>query len=137
VAVATLGVAEGFLMERLRRLAVALFERDRHDRLDATGRPAVPSEREHEPLVADDLAIDAAEPALAVLLGLDHRAVGAAHAKVHLDVGAREPLGAHPVFHVLGVGPQREHGRRRSVERARDQELVIGESCGHRASPFF
>jgi hypothetical protein len=35
MAVATLDIAEGFLMEGLDGLAVAFFERDRHKHLDA------------------------------------------------------------------------------------------------------
>jgi hypothetical protein len=67
VAVAALGIEEGPLVEGLDRLAALLFEGDCDKRLDARGRAViVPSECENEPLVLDDLAIDAAEPVLAM-----------------------------------------------------------------------
>src|SRR5215831_19926596 len=80
MAVAALGTEEGPLVEGLDRLAALLFQGDRDERLDARGRAVIPSERENEPFVLDDLAIDAAEPVLAMRRRRDHRAVGTADA---------------------------------------------------------
>ena len=64
--VAALGAEEGRLVEDLQGLAVALFETDRHQGLELGRRPCVPGEGEDQPAVRLDLAVDAAEPAVAV-----------------------------------------------------------------------
>src|SRR5258708_22111366 len=102
MAVAALDIEEGPLMEGLDRLAALLFEGDRDERLDARGRAViVPGERENEPLVRDDLALDAAEPVLATRRRRDHRAVGTAGAEVGRYLGAGEIRPAHPPRPIL------------------------------------
>src|SRR5439155_16761044 len=109
VAVAALGIEEGPLVEGLDRLAALLFEGNRDKCLDARGRAViVPGERENEPLVLDNLAIDAPEPVLAVGRRRDHCAVGTADAEVDLCLGAGEIRRAHPALHVFRLGPERK-----------------------------
>lgn len=119
-------------MEGLDRLAAFLFEGDGHKHLDARGWTViVPSKRENEPFVLDDLAIDAAEPVLAMRGRRDHRAVGAADAEVDLYLGTGEIRRAHPALHMFRLGPQRKEQRSRCVEGARDEEFVVGQSGVH------
>src|SRR5204863_3182026 len=101
MAVAALDVEERHLVECLDGLSVALFEGDRHQRLDLCGWPFVPGEGEDEAFVPHDLAIDAAEPVLAMLGRLDHPAIGAADTKIDRRLGAGEILRTHPALHVL------------------------------------
>src|SRR5262247_3299149 len=102
MAVAALDIEEGPLVEGLDCLAALLFEGDRDKRLDARGRAViVPGEGENEPLVLDDLAIDAAEPVLAMRRRRDHRAVGAAAAEIDVYLGAGEIRRAHPALQVF------------------------------------
>src|SRR6516165_5812960 len=109
MAVAALDIEERSLVEGLDGLAALLFEGDRHDRLDARRWSViVPGEREGEPLVRDDLAIDAPEPIFPVLEGLDHHAVATADTEIDLCVRAGEIRGAHPALDVLGLRPQSE-----------------------------
>src|SRR5262245_6474634 len=131
MAVAALGTEEGPLVEGLDRLAALLFQGNRDKRLDARGRAVVPSERKNEPFVLDDLAIDAAEPVLAMRRRRDHRAVGTADAEVDLDLRAREIRRAHPALHMLRLGPELKDQRGRCVEGARDEEFVVGQSGTH------
>src|SRR5262249_39492047 len=89
MAVAPLDGAERRLVEGLDGLAVALFEDDRHDHLEPSGRPVIlPGEGEYQPLVGHDLAIDAAKPVLAVIGGLDHPAIPTANAQIDLHLRA-------------------------------------------------
>src|SRR5262245_65865411 len=97
--VAPLDVAEGRLVERLDALSVARFEGDRHHRFDSCGRPFVPGEGEDEALVRHDLAIDSAEPVLAMPGRPDHRAISAADTEIDRRLGAGEILRAHPALH--------------------------------------
>src|SRR5262249_17922571 len=124
-------IEEGPLVEGLHRLAALLFEGDRDKRLDARGRAVVPSERENEPLVLDNLAIDAAEPVLAVRRRYDRRAVGAAVAEVDLYLGAGEIRRAHPALQVFRLGTERKQQRGRWLEGARDEEFVVRQSGTH------
>src|SRR6516164_251296 len=132
VAVAALGTEEGPLVEGLDRLAALLFEGDGDKRLNAGRRTViVPCERENEPFVLDDLAIDAAEPVLAMCRRRDHRAVGTAYAEVDLYLGAGEIRRTHPPLHMFRVGPERKEQRGRCVEGARDAEFVVGQCVTH------
>src|SRR5215831_18622800 len=129
MAVAALDTEEGPLVDRL---AALLFERERDERLDARGWAViVPGERENEPLVLDDLAIDAAEPVLAMRWRCDHRAVAAADAEVDRYLGASEIRRAHPALQVFRLGPERKEQRGRCVEGARDEEFVVRQSGTH------
>src|SRR5262249_32814126 len=107
MAVAALDIEEWSLVEGLDGLATLLFEGDCHDRLDARRWSViVPGEREDEPLVRDDLAIDTPEPVFPALGGFYHDAVGAADTEIDLCVRAGEIRGAHPALDVLGLRPQ-------------------------------
>src|SRR5215207_6981357 len=99
VAVAAFDIEERRLVECLDGLSVALFEADRHQRLDACRRPfVVPGEREDEAPILHDLAIDAGKPALAVLSRLDHRAIGAPNTEIDPRLRTGETLRAHPAL---------------------------------------
>src|SRR5262250_2026372 len=112
MAVAPFDGAERCLVEGLDGLAAALFEGDRHHHLEPSGRPIIlPDEGEHQPLVWHDLAIDAAEPVLAAISGLDHPAIAAADAQIDRHFRAGETLGAHPALHVLRTRPESKHHR--------------------------
>src|SRR5215475_7789559 len=81
MAVAPLDGAERRLVEGLDGFAVVLFEGDRHHHFEPCRRAVIlPSEGEDQPFVRHDLAIDAAEPVLAMLRGRDHPAIAAADA---------------------------------------------------------
>src|SRR5215475_8170670 len=130
MAVATLDGAERCLMECLDGLAVALFEGDRHHHLEPCRRSFVlPVKGEYEALVLDDLSVDAAEPVLAVLGGLDHPPIPAADVQIDRHFRAGETLRAHPALHVLRTRPQRKHDRCRCVEGADNQQLVVSDAC--------
>src|SRR5262245_51709040 len=129
MAVAPLDGAERRLVEGLDGLAVALFKGDRHHHLEPSGRPVIlPGAGEHQPLARNDLAIDAAEPALAAISGLDHPAITAADAQIDRHFWAGETLGPHPALHVLHTRPQSKHNRRWGVEGADDQQLVVSDA---------
>src|ERR1700738_5364900 len=135
MAVATHDIGERSLVEGLDGLAVAFFERDRHERFDSRGWAAVPCKTEYEPPVLFDLAIYAAKPVFAVLCGLDHHAVGTADAEIDLCFGAAEIRGPHPLLHVFRIGPQSKEQRGGRGERARDEECFGAQSSAHYASP--
>src|SRR5437588_1712862 len=103
MAVAPLDIEEGRLVECLNGLSVTLLKGDGDKRFDSCGWPfIVPGEGEDKAFVPYDLAIDTAEPILAMLGRLDHPAIGAADAEVDHRLGAGEILRAHPALHVLG-----------------------------------
>src|SRR5207247_9402192 len=108
------------------------LEGDRHQRLSAGGWSlVVPGEGEDDLPVGDDLAIDPAEPVLAMLRGLDHAAVGAARAEIDLGRRAGEARRPHPALHMLGPRPQLEEQRGRRIEGAGDEQLVVGNVGDH------
>src|ERR1700738_5123408 len=137
MAVAAHDIGERSLVEGLDGLAVAFFERDRHERFASRGWAAVPCKTEYEPPVLFDLAIYAAKPVFAVLCGLDHRSVGTPDAEIDLCFGAAEIRGPHPLLHVFRIGPQSKEQRGGRVERARNEEFVVAQSSAHYASPCF
>src|SRR5262245_38568533 len=109
MSVAAFDVAERRLMEELRGFAVALLEGDGDERVDVAVRARVPLERKHQALVWLDFAIDAAKPAFAGIARVDHAAIGAADAHIHLRLSALVFARAHPMLEMLRVGPKRKH----------------------------
>src|SRR3989442_4842917 len=105
----------------------------------------MPDEREGDPLLRNDLAIDAVLPML-LAVGRNHqRAPFSARARVQLDDRRREVFRTPPLLGVLGIGPDFPDEIERGIESALNHELTLGccrlficcAWCGHVCSPYF